>query len=262
MDRKLEIVYLSVDVLDPMESNPNKQSDAIFNNLVENIQEIGMVEPIMVAPKADEPGRYKIVSGYHRYEACRVLDYEEVPCVVQHDFDEDMSNFQLVRMNVLKGKLDPVKFTKLYDQMAEKYGDELTKIAMGLVDEKAFESLYVRVREELPPELQEKMDEAKDDIKTVDDLSRILNAMFTEYGNTLDSNFMVFQYGGKSHLWVRMNKELNTLMLDDLMPQLHDAALDVNDFFNTLISTYGTEVMEAMTKDNDGGVNLFAEEAE
>ena len=133
-----EIVQLSIDDIELNEWNPNIQKDTVFNALVENMEQIGMVEPIMVMPQG-ENGKYKIVSGEHRLEACKVLGEKQIPAYVMDDFDEDMAKFQLVRMNVLKGSLDPVKFTKLFDNMADKYGKELTKQMMALVDEKAFD---------------------------------------------------------------------------------------------------------------------------
>jgi len=266
-EKRIEITYISVDDLVPMEENPNFQSDAVFNNLVDNISKIGMVEPIMVAPLRDEDGaiiegKYKIVSGEHRYFACKMLDYEEVPTIVQMDFDDDAARFQLVRMNMLKGKLDPVKFTKLYNQMAEKYGEELTKELMGLVEEAAFKNLYLQVKKELSPEMQEKLEESKDDIKTVDDLSRVLNEMFSKYGDTLHQHFMVFQYGGKTHLWVQMSKDLKKRMIDQYVEKLKAGNFDMNEFFDKLILQYGDAVMETMEPiavDEDEGIFVDSE---
>lgn len=251
---KMKIVYIPVEDLLPDEDNPNVQKDAVFNALVENIQEIGMVEPIMVAPAYDEnenriEGKYRIVSGHHRYEACKLLDYTEVPCIIQEDFDKDMQKFQLVRMNMLRGKIDPVKFTKLFNEMAEKYGEELVKQAMALVDEQAFKKLYIDVKKELPKELQEKLEEAKDDIKTVDDLSRILNSLFTKYGDTLQYNFMVFTFGGKTHYWIIMDKEVKAQM-DKLADMCKEKEVDINLAFKKMfVGTDMNDVVEEIVEE-------------
>lgn len=226
--------------------NPNVQKDTTFNALVENIEEIGMVEPVMVLDK-DEDGKYLMISGEHRYEACKILGYTEVPAYVMDSFDEDMAKFQTVRMNVLKGKLDPIKFTKLFDDMADKYGKELTKQMMALVDEKEFDNLYVNVRKELPKEMQDKLDSAKDEIKTVDDLSRILNEMFNKYGDTLKQNFMVFQYGGKTHVWVIMDKALKNKFVDGVLEELHAGGYDINRYLDKLITDYSDAVINEMS---------------
>jgi ParB/RepB/Spo0J family partition protein len=254
-------VKIPMDKIVVNEWNPNVQKDAVFNALVENIREIGMVEPVMVLP-ADEDGKYKMISGEHRFEACKVLGFDEIDAYVMDDFDEDMAKFQLVRMNVLKGSLDPVKFTKLFDEMADKYGKDLTKQMMALVDEKAFDNLYVNVRKELPKELQEKMDTARSEIKNVDDLSRILNEMFSKYGDTLKHNFMVFQYGGKTHLWVMMDAKLKKKMIDEVVEEVKAGNYDINQYFSKLINEYGDEVLAELDPIGEAEENIFEEEEE
>jgi len=256
-EMRREIVYLDINSVKPNEWNPNTQSESVFNALTENIREIGMTEPIMVKPEDD--GTYLIVSGHHRWEACKVLGMAEVPAYVMDEFDMDAAKFQTVRMNMLKGKLDPVKFTKLFDQMADKYGKELTKEMMALVDAKAFDQLYVNVKKELPKELQDKLGKAKKEMKTVDDLSRILNEMFSTYGDTLKQNFMVFQYGGKTHLWIMMDEKLKKKMIDGVVEELKSGNYDMTQFFSKLITEYGDTVLAELDPLPDEG-SIFEEE--
>jgi hypothetical protein len=128
-----------------------------------------------------------------------------------------------------------VKFTKLFDEMAQKYGEQMTKQMMMFVDDKAFKDVYMSVKKELPKDLQEKLEKTKDEIKTVDDLSRVLNELFSKYGDTLDQNFMVFTYGGKTQLWVRMDKELYELMIKDVAERLKKDGGDINEWFKLLV---------------------------
>ena len=53
---------------------------------------------------------------------------------------------------------------------------------------------------------------AKGEIKTVDQLSNILNEMFAKYGDDLKYGFMVFEFGGKTHYWIKMNNKLKKKM--------------------------------------------------
>lgn len=244
-ERRRSVEYIDIGLLDPSNWNPNMQTESVFNALTENIREIGMTEPLMVSPRGD--GRYLIVSGQHRWEACKVLGYEQIPVYVMDEFDDDKAKFQTVRMNVLKGKLDPVKFTKLYEEMALKYGGDITKQMMGMLDEKEFQKLYVNVKKELPKELQKKLQDAKGEIKNVDDLSRILNEMFSKYGDTLKNNYMVFQYGGKTHVWVMMSNKLKVTLVDHLLEEIHAGNYDLSEFFLQLITKHGDEVLAGLT---------------
>lgn len=236
--KDVDFIQIPVDQLYANDWNPNVQDDKTFNALVKNIEEIGMVEPVMVVPEpsADGEKQYRIISGHHRWEACRILDYTEIPAVIMDGHDEDWQKFQTVRMNVLKGKLDPVKFTKLFDEMAERYGEEATKEAMAFMDEKAFASVYVNVRDQLPKEMADKLDQAKDDIKTVDDLSRILNEMFSKYGDTLSADFMVFTYGGKAHYWIQMDSDVKK-KVDKIADIAMSMGISINTLFSKLLTS-------------------------
>jgi len=250
-----EVVSIPIERIKPNKWNPNVMSSDVFNALVENIKEIGFVEPIMVVPDTEVEGDFIVISGEHRWESCKVLDYKTIPCIVRDSFDEDMMKFQTVRMNVLKGKWDPVRFTQLFDTMAEKYGEELTKDLMKFVDDKSFREVYMAVKRELPKDMQDKLESSRTEIKTVDDLSRILNELFSKFGNTLDQNFMIFTYGGKVHLWVLMDQKFKELMVDTLIEDFKEHNIDASRFFELLVYRYGEEILKEMIASDDGIVS-------
>ncbi len=196
---------LDVDQLVGMEENPNEMTDDQFSVLVEEIAEYGWRDPIqVVGPKAD--GTYTIVSGHHRTKAARVLGMEAVPATVvpADEWSRDVEEIQLVKQNVLSGELNPEKFTELFNKLAKRYEKDVLRRMMAFTEQDAFQRLYLDAKKALPPEMQTKLDEVKDEIKTVDDLSLVLNSLFTKYGNTLDANFMVFTYGGRKSILVRL----------------------------------------------------------
>lgn len=238
--------------------NPNKQSDKTFNSLVENIREEGFVETVRAAlmtpelrrkyltPEQDaiEGAWYLIIGGAHRLDAARLLDMEGLPAVVSENYDEDRIKFQNVRMNALKGKIDPAKFTGLYMEMVERYGEELVAESMGLTDKRELESMILKVRNELPPDMQKKMDEAKDEIQTVDDLSRVLNELFSKYGDTIPLSFLVFTFGNKTHLWVGMDRPLMK-KVDQLKAYCGNARYDMAEVLNVLLDDQTTKLAGA-----------------
>ena len=189
--------------------NPNEQDERTFNALCQSILEEGWVEPMATVVPAED-GMFDIVGGHHRYDATLVLGIEKGPCWVLDPakFDRDRQNWTMVKVNILKGKLNPSKFTALYTDMVKVYGAEVLQAQMGFTSEDAFKSLYQDIRRNLPPELAKALDGQKDEIKTIDDLSLVLNRLFREHGETLPSNMMVFSFGGKDVLWIRADKEL------------------------------------------------------
>ena len=53
---------------------------AEMEQLVRNIQEHGLLQPVIVAPLAN--GQYRIVAGHKRYLACRWLGWKNIPVLV------------------------------------------------------------------------------------------------------------------------------------------------------------------------------------
>lgn len=206
-DGDLALVYLATDSLVPNPANPNEQDERTFNALCEAIEEEGFIDPIAAVDLGD--GTYEIVGGEHRWDAAKVLGIDRVPVTLldPDKFDQDRRDWNLVKLNILNGKLNPEKFTKLYDRMAAAYGNEVLQALMGFTTSDAFEKMYVQVKSGLPKELQDALDDVKDEIKTIDDLSMVLHRLFAEFGETLPSNFMVFSWGGKEVFWIRMGDD-------------------------------------------------------
>lgn len=203
-------VIIPLDKIDGAEWNPNTMSGAKFDRLVAQIAEEGVLENIVVITKEDD--RFLIISGHKRAAAARVAGYKDIPCRIKKGWDYGKTVIQNMRFNILKGKIDPLKFTKAFNSLSKEYQPGVLKDMMGFEDETEFERLYIQLREDLPPELQKKLDESKSEIKTVEDLSNIINKIFSEYGDTLERSYMVFSYGGREHLYIVMDKKLRKKM--------------------------------------------------
>jgi len=224
-------IEIDVEKIEPNTWNPNKMSDDKFSELVKNIEEIDNVQRVLVVKNK---GKYRIVDGEHRYRALKVLGRRRIPCTVIELENEDREQFINMRMNIIKGKIDPVKFTVMFDKLSKKYGKEATKTMMSLVEEAEFERIYKEVRKDLPPELRKKLDETKDEIRTIEGLSQILNTLFSKYGTTLDYNYMWFDYGGKKNLMIQCSKALWT-ELEKIGKICYEEKKDINAIMEKLV---------------------------
>lgn len=210
--KALKRVDLPVSQLVKQENNPNKMSKRGFDLLVDNIQRTGLSDPILVRPLNGSDGKmtYRIVGGHHRFDAAVYLGFEEVPCtIIDHDdFDADAEMFQIVRMNVIHGKLDPAAFLNMYQEVAEKYSDDILQDMFGFAETAEFQKLINQTAKSLPTkELQDKFKEAAKEIKTIDGLSKLLNQMFSKYGDTLPYGFMVLDHGGQRNVWLQISSK-------------------------------------------------------
>ena len=237
-ESSLKVFDVPIGLLIGHEDNPNQQNEETFGQIVDRIREEGFDEPIHVYPelvKGIPTGKYKIFSGHHRVKAAKMLDYKKVPAVIRTGWDEDRVKIELVSRNSLRGNMNPEKFTKLYSELAKKYEPEELKRMMGLTEKKAFDVLFKQARDQLPPKAKKKLDEAKETIKSVDDLSSVLNVIFKEHGSEVDHSMMVFSFGGKKHTYVRMDPQTSK-QLEAIKKQLGE--LDVErqaDFFRHLL---------------------------
>lgn len=101
-----DAVRIPIQKVKPAPVNVNSLNDDSFGMLVEEIRTNGFDEPLQVLKKGEE---YIIIGGHHRWRACTLLGYTEIPCVV-YDYDDKKAMEQLVRRNMIRGKLDHEKF--------------------------------------------------------------------------------------------------------------------------------------------------------
>lgn len=253
-NEKLKVYDIPVELLVPTESNPNAMTDETFNVLAEEIDETvegspGFIDPIDVVPLDD--GRYQIVGGEHRWKAGRAIGMKTVPCILHTDEkwkSEEFREFMLVRLNVIKGSLSPEKFLVMYERYVEKYGRDKLQRLFAITDDDYWSSLVGGTRSGLKDmgassEMLSDFDERTKEIKSVDELAAILNGLFSKYGNDLKYSFMVFTFGGKEHLYVKMNKEMARQM-DAVKEWCRENRADINLVMAPVVGRFGEMVKD------------------
>lgn len=196
---------VDIDQIEPNDWNPNVEDATTFNELVRNIEEHGFTGAIEVVEL--DSGRYRIIGGEHRWKAAKLLGIKQVPISVA-PWDEDTQKIETFKLNLLKGKVDPAKFTAMWNSLVLKYGEDQLRRMMGLQGRDAeFRRLLKRVKQSLPEEVQQQIEARGDKIRNVEDIAAVVNSIYATYGSTLDSGFMLFSYGGQTHLMVKMTKD-------------------------------------------------------
>lgn len=206
--------FIMVDIGDirPNEWNPNELDPDTFNELTRNIQEEGFLQPIVVAPLPEGADyKFEIIDGEHRYDVAVLLDMKEVPVAIkEHENDVEISigdkrRFLTVKMDKLRGKFNQKKFTVLVKDLMERHTFEDVAQHLAFTDPTELEQMIKSTRESLPTdEMKRDFDKVKEEISTVDDLTTVLNRLFTKYGDTVPYNYMILDFGGRQHIWVRV----------------------------------------------------------
>jgi len=237
---KMKIQDISVNEIEVNGWNPNVQDDKTFQSLVDNIQEIGNVEPIMVVLD-DKKNKFVIISGEHRFKALVGLGVTEVPCIVK-DLNKDQQKAQTVKMNVLHGKLDPEKFLKLFNGLSDKHGETVARDMMAFHDEKEFRKIVKSVKKNLTPKMKNEFEKVEKDIKDVKSLTAVVNDLLSNYGSTRDLNFMTFTLGGKDAIWIKASKEVYNY-ITKMSEYCDESEIDINEILEP--------ILEQWDKDNE-----------
>ncbi|CZR99607.1 Nucleoid occlusion protein [Clostridioides difficile] len=108
---KREVVYLNLEDIKPYANNPRNNEQAI-GKVVNSIKEFGFNNPITVDKD------YVIVTGHTRYEASKILDLKQVPCLILKDLtEEEIKGYRLADNKT--GEFSDWEFDKLTKELAE-----------------------------------------------------------------------------------------------------------------------------------------------
>lgn len=129
----LEVPGARLAHLNPADIIPNAhQPRTVFDEsdlaeLVHSIREIGVLQPIVVRPLADQPGKYELVMGERRLRATKEVGLATIPAVVRDTADADMLRDALLE-NLHRAQLNPLEEASAYQQLLADFGitqDEL-----------------------------------------------------------------------------------------------------------------------------------------
>lgn len=177
-----EIVKVPVSKIGYAPWNPNTMDELGFNLLVKSLDEIGLAENVGLFPverlaeeypdyQSSNPGvEWVTFSGEHRVRAVKELDPDGEVNAVVVDAGLDELKTWTVRFNVLRGRLDPRAFFKLFREVAATKGDAAAEEMMGLAHERALDELYEATKRSLPWDRRDLL--RRDKCGSVADLAR------------------------------------------------------------------------------------------
>ena len=89
---------IPIDLIDDFPNHPFKvRMDGAMVRLVESVGQYGVLEPCLIRPKPD--GRYEMVAGHRRKEACIMADCPSIRCIVQ-EMTDDQATIIMVDSNL------------------------------------------------------------------------------------------------------------------------------------------------------------------
>lgn len=111
------IQIIDIELLIPFENHPFKKRSGIEQQeLTTSIKENGLLEPIIVRPFP--AGKYEIISGHRRVEACKALGITSVPVTIK-ELTKDEAIVQMVDSNIHREHILPSEKAFAYKMKSE-----------------------------------------------------------------------------------------------------------------------------------------------
>jgi ParB family chromosome partitioning protein len=111
---------LPLDAIVPNAVQPRQVFDPeALQELVDSIQQVGLLQPIVVRPVAD--GQYELIMGERRWRASREAGLTTIPAIVRETPDTDMLRDALLE-NLHRSQLNPLEEAAAYSQLLADFG--------------------------------------------------------------------------------------------------------------------------------------------
>ena len=82
---EMEKIELAQDVLLPIRIIKDHHNLKRYQAILKSMRTVGMIEPLMVYPQRDNPGKYSILDGHLRYLALKQLGQTKAECIIAKD---------------------------------------------------------------------------------------------------------------------------------------------------------------------------------
>ena len=171
---------ISINQLHPFKDHPYKVLDNDeMNNLIESVQEHGIMSPLIVRPLEGTTDQYEIISGHRRFRAAQKAGLNEVPAFIR-PVSRDEAAIMLVDSNLHREHILPSEKAFAYKMKAEalkhqgrrtdltsgqivpKFDKNRATAVIGVESGESYKTVqrYIRLTN-LIPELLDLMDEGK-----------------------------------------------------------------------------------------------------
>ena len=126
---------ISINQLHPFKDHPYKVLDNNeMNNLIESVQEHGIMSPLIVRPLEGTTDQYEIISGHRRFRAAQKAGLSEVPAFIR-PVSRDEAAIMLVDSNLHREHILPSEKAFAYKMKAEalKHQGRRTDLTSGQI---------------------------------------------------------------------------------------------------------------------------------
>lgn len=157
-------------------------SDKSVTNLMESIKQHGLQEPIKV--KKVRNGKYELIFGSRRLEACKKLGHETIESIVTEDMDENDQVIINAIENLQRKNNSPIEIGRICVKLREMgLNNKEISIRLGIHEKNV--SVYRRLFQKIPEKYKDKVVHKENNYRKNEGISvAIANTILNEVGET------------------------------------------------------------------------------
>ncbi len=154
---KKALQQCGIEEVQPNPFQPRKTfSDEQLQELVDSIQEKGILQPLLVRRKSDG---YELIAGERRWRAAQRAGLREIPILIKDVSDSEMLELSLIE-NVQRENLNPIEEAEAYKRLMEQFHLTQEEISKKVGKDRTTIANTVRLLR-LPPEIKLSLAEGK-----------------------------------------------------------------------------------------------------
>ena len=164
-----QYVNLPLSLLEEIDNQPFPINESKIEQIADSIENVGVIEPIIVVKDGE---KYKILSGRHRFRACKKLGKDDIPCYIKNvQADDDIARYIIIATNTDRNnEYKPSVYAKAYAEqlsLMKKLGKKSTVSAIAEQNGLSRKQIYRYIRlTHLIPEMQDFVDNGIISIET------------------------------------------------------------------------------------------------
>ena len=169
-----QYVNLPLSSLEEIDNQPFPINESKIEQIADSIENVGVIEPIIVVKDGE---KYKILSGRHRFRACKKLGKDDIPCYIKNvQADDDIARYIIIATNTDRNnEYKPSVYAKAYAEqlsLMKKLGKKSTVSAIAEQNGLSRKQIYRYIRlTNLIPEMQGLVDDGIISIETAVEFS-------------------------------------------------------------------------------------------
>ncbi|MCK4873900.1 MAG: ParB/RepB/Spo0J family partition protein [Phycisphaerales bacterium] len=154
------LIELPLDHIQPNAHQPRRDFDAdALQSLADSIRAAGLVQPIVVRPRADQPDRYELVAGERRWRAAGIAGLDRLPAIVRNLSDQKTAEYALVE-NLQRADLNAMERAQAFASLLERFGLSQGDLADHVGMDRSSVANFLRLLT-LPPQVQDHIRQSK-----------------------------------------------------------------------------------------------------